>query len=93
MAIVNTALELACRAEIDAQYGPIPSNLQAAEIQSINDYRDKLAKAIAKSGKYVRDNGVVNSTVAPGIHVTTVGSPTTQTGATDAPGSATGTIS
>jgi hypothetical protein len=80
------------RAKMDALFGPIPANLQPSEVTALNQARDQLAETISQLGQYVKINATVNSTVTPGIHVTTVGGPTTQTGATDAPGSATGTI-
>lgn len=51
-----------------------------------------MARAIAKIIPHIRTNGVVSATVAAAIPVSTAGTAAAQTGATTAPGSATGTI-
>ena len=51
-----------------------------------------MARAIAKVIPHIVANAQVSAEVAAGIHVSVAGSATAQTGATDAVGSATGSI-
>ena len=82
MPVLSPALVSDVRAKIDAQYGPINSQLLSAEQSGIDQARQKLATAIAEAGLYV----VANAQVNPGIPVATAGGPAAQTGATTAPG-------
>lgn len=51
-----------------------------------------IAEAIATATAYLLANGEVSATVAAGIHVSVAGTAAAQTGATDAPGTATGKV-
>jgi hypothetical protein len=94
MPVLNPALIQDVRSKLDAEFGPIPSNLLAAEKQTLEAFRQHMAVTIAQAAVHVRDNAVVNSnvTVVPGIAVQ-VAVPA-GTGATTSPGSGTavGTI-
>lgn len=87
MPVVDAAIIAACRAEIDADFGPIPSGLLPSEQAIVNAQRDKLAKVVARSGQYCRDNNQVN----PGQDVASVSftnpaGAVTGHGITDSPG-------
>lgn len=82
MSITLNGGKAAARAEIDAQFGPIDTNLQPAEKTYIDAARDRIAFCIASAPVYVTSDGQVN----PGIAVETTGTATEQTGETIAPG-------
>lgn len=71
--ILDAPLIAAVRAQIDAEFGPIPSGLSGARVSAANDYRQKLARIVARAAQYVRDNGgvVVGQKVIPGTFKTT----------------------
>lgn len=53
--IIDPDLIAACRAQIDTEFGPIPPGLSV----NADDYREKLARCIARAAQYVRDNALV----------------------------------
>jgi hypothetical protein len=59
MAISFSAAKAEARAEIDAQFGPIPSQLSPVQQAQISARRDNLAFSIASQSPYVRDNAEV----------------------------------
>lgn len=83
MPILTPALIASIRAKLDAEYGPINPALKPAEIALLNASRDKMARTIAESGTYVRDNATVPFPIA--VQVV----PATGTGGTTATGSLT----
>lgn len=59
MSFSNGAIIANIRATIDAQFGPINSNLRPGEISYLDTYRQKLAIIVAEAGIYTRDHATV----------------------------------
>jgi hypothetical protein len=82
--IIDADLIAACKATIDAEFGPVPPGL----VGNVDSFREKLAVCVAKAAQYVRDNAIVNQnqTVAPGTFLDSLGHPITGEGVVDSDG-------
>lgn len=88
---IGAAGEVFAVLDAGSNYGSLQSTNPAA-YAAAREQLAVMARAIAVLIPHIQTNGVINTTVAPGIAVATAGTAAAQVGATTAPGTGIGTI-